>query len=245
VTESVRDSDLRGVLELVEAARAADVEEGLPTEVLERAQALVPCDLVVFVEFDTAQQVGLFGQSLPAGGDDTDSEAFWRHYWDSLPCSYPERSGDDRSITTISDFYTDREWHDTGMYVEYLGRHGVEREAMLCVSAPAGRTRRLLFYRGPGADFDARDRLVLSLLRPHLNELYQELERRRRPMADLTPRQWQLLRLVADGLSNAEIARELVVTKDTVRKHMENIFVRLDVTNRTGAIAQAFPTSPY
>jgi DNA-binding CsgD family transcriptional regulator len=245
VTETVRDSDLRAVLELIETARAADVEEGLPIEVLERAQALVPCDLLVFVELETAQQVVLFGQSLPTDADSSDGEAFWRHYWDSLPCSYPDRSGDDRSITTISDFYTDREWHDTGMYAEYLGRHDVEREAMLCVSAPAGRTRRLLFYRGRGSDFDARDRLVLSLLRPHLNELYQELERRRRPVPDLTPRQWELLRLVASGLSNAEIARELVVTKDTVRKHMENIFVRLDVTNRTGAIAQAFPGSPY
>jgi DNA-binding CsgD family transcriptional regulator len=35
------------------------------------------------------------------------------------------------------------------------------------------------------------------------------------------------------------------VTKDTVRKHLENIFARLGVTTRTGAIAQAFPTAPY
>ena len=97
----------------------------------------------------------------------------------------------------------------------------------------------------PGADFDHRDRLLLSLLRPLLNELYQELERRRRPTPDLTPRQWELLHLVASGRSNAEIALELVVTKDTVRKHLENIFARLDVTSRTGAIAHAFPTAPY
>jgi DNA-binding NarL/FixJ family response regulator len=36
-----------------------------------------------------------------------------------------------------------------------------------------------------------------------------------------------------------------VVSSDTVRKHMENIFARLGVTNRTAAIAQAFPTLPY
>jgi len=36
-----------------------------------------------------------------------------------------------------------------------------------------------------------------------------------------------------------------VVSKDTVRKHMENIFARLQASNRTAAIAQAFPTPPY
>jgi DNA-binding CsgD family transcriptional regulator len=76
-----------------------------------------------------------------------------------------------------------------------------------------------------------RHRLLLSLLRPHLNELHQELERRRRPVPDLTPRQRELLRLVASGHSNAEIARELVVSQDTVRKRLEKIFARLDLTN--------------
>jgi DNA-binding CsgD family transcriptional regulator len=244
VAESVRDRDLRGLLEVIEAARSTDVADGVPIAVLDRVQALVACDLLSFIELDTARQVCFFDQSVPDGGDDDPSdEAFWRHYWDSLPCCYPDRSGDDRSVTTLSDFYTRRQWHNTGMYADYLG--GVEREAMLCISAPAGRSRRLLFFRGPGADFDGRDRLLLSLLRPLLSELYQELERRRRPVPDLTPRQWELLRLVASGRTNAEIALDLVVTKDTVRKHLENIFARLDVTTRTGAVAQAFPTGPY
>jgi len=245
VAESVRDRDLRGLLDVIEAARSTDVAEGLPTAVLRRARALVACDMVSFVEFDSERQVSFHGQGLPDDVDDPGDAAFWRHYWDTLSCSYPDRSGDDRSVTTLSDFYTQRQWHNTGMYVDCLRLFGVEREVMLCISAPAGRTRRLLFFRGPGSDFDGRDRLLLSLLRPLLNELYQELERRRRPVPDLTPRQWELLHLVASGHTNAEIALELVVTKDTVRKHLENIFARLDVTTRTGAIAQAFPTGPY
>ena len=94
-------------------------------------------------------------------------------------------------------------------------------------------------------DFDARDRLLLSLLRPHLNEAYQHLARRRHTVPDLTTRQWQLLRLLARGHTNTEIARELVVSDSTVRKHLENIFARLGVTNRTAAIAKAFPAPPY
>jgi len=249
VAESVRDHELRGLLEVIETARSIDVAEGLPIALLVRVQALVACDLLSFVELDTARQVCFFDQSVPDGGyddrrdQDPADSAFWRHYWDSLPCCYPDRSGDDRSVTALSDFYTQRQWHNTGMYADCLC--DFEREAMLCISAPAGRTRRLLFFRGPGADFDSRDRLLLSLLRPLLSELYQEIERRRRPVPDLTPRQWELLRLVAYGRTNAEIALDLVVTKDTVRKHLENIFARLGVTTRTGAVAQAFPTGPY
>jgi DNA-binding CsgD family transcriptional regulator len=245
VTESIRGRDLRGLLQVIEAARSTDVPEGLPTALLERTRTLVASDMVSFVEFDSERQVIFFDQGLPDDVDGPAEEAFWRHYWDTASCSYPDRSGDDRSVTTLSDFYTQRQWHNTGMYADYFGRVGVEREAMLCISAPTGRSRRLIFFRGPGADFDGRDRLLLSLLRPLLNELYQELERRRRPVPDLTPRQWELLRLVAYGRTNAEIALDLVVTKDTVRKHLENIFARLGVTTRTGAVAQAFPTGPY
>jgi DNA-binding CsgD family transcriptional regulator len=248
VTESIRDRDLRGLLSVIDAARSIEVAEGLPVAVLDQVRTLIACDAITFADLDTAHHVDMFLQGRPDDDDDPggyDPGAFWRHYWDFLPRSYPERSGDRHSVTTISDFYTRRQYHDTGMYADYFGRNGIEHSALLCLSAPAGRTRRLILFRGRGADFDGRDRLLLSLLRPLLNELYQELERRRRPVPDLTSRQWELLHLVASGRTNAEIARELVVSKDTVRKHMENIFARLDVTNRTAAIAQAFPTPPY
>lgn len=46
---------------------------------------------------------------------------------------------------------------------------------------------------------------------------------------------------MARGYSNSDIARELVVSTATVRKHLENIFRRLGVTSRTAAAARAFP----
>ena len=55
----------------------------------------------------------------------------------------------------------------------------------------------------------------------------------------LSPRELELLRLVADGRSNGEIAQELVVAIGTVKKHLNNIFGKLDVRNRTQAVARA------
>jgi DNA-binding NarL/FixJ family response regulator len=60
------------------------------------------------------------------------------------------------------------------------------------------------------------------------------------PEPRLTPRQWQLLDLLAAGHTNAQIARRLGVSEGTVRTHLENIYRRLNVTNRTAAVMRAF-----
>jgi DNA-binding CsgD family transcriptional regulator len=54
-------------------------------------------------------------------------------------------------------------------------------------------------------------------------------------VAGLTPRQIEILRLVATGMSNAEIARLLVVSTRTVDHHVAAVFAKLDVHSRRQA----------
>ena len=56
----------------------------------------------------------------------------------------------------------------------------------------------------------------------------------------LTAREIEVLRLVATGRSNPEIAAELVLSEKTVARHLSNIFTKLDVRSRTAAAAYAF-----
>jgi two-component system, NarL family, nitrate/nitrite response regulator NarL len=58
--------------------------------------------------------------------------------------------------------------------------------------------------------------------------------------AGLTEREEQILRLVAQGLSNKVIARQLWVTEQTVKFHLSNLYRKLDITNRTEAARWAF-----
>jgi DNA-binding NarL/FixJ family response regulator len=58
--------------------------------------------------------------------------------------------------------------------------------------------------------------------------------------AGLTEREVEVLRLVASGKSNPEIAAALVLSEKTVARHLSNIFAKLDVSSRTAAAAFAF-----
>jgi len=56
----------------------------------------------------------------------------------------------------------------------------------------------------------------------------------------LTGREVEVLRLVATGLSNQEIATALVISEHTVRRHLQNIFAKIGVPSRAAATAYAF-----
>jgi DNA-binding NarL/FixJ family response regulator len=56
---------------------------------------------------------------------------------------------------------------------------------------------------------------------------------------DLTEREQEVLQLLAQGLSNQEIASSLVISVKTVRNHLSNIFSKMQVTDRVQAIIQA------
>ena len=59
------------------------------------------------------------------------------------------------------------------------------------------------------------------------------------PRIGLTPRELEVLRLVADGLSNAQVADRIGRTEGTVKVHLKNILQKLDVRDRTEAVTTA------
>ncbi len=244
------DRDLHALAAIVSQDRPDLPDgEGLPPSLLADLKEQIRCDVMCLIGFDSDRQTYWFVQEIPPidtpGWEDLE-RAHWEHYWDCRPCSHPDRTGDLRSVLKIEDFYSARQWHSTGMYTDHYLPQGYEHELQLCLpegspwTVGPGRTIRLYFLREPGPDFSERDRALLTLVRPHLHQAYLDAERRRHPVPRLTPRHNDLLRLIAAGHTNIQIARRLGISEGTVRTHLENIYERLHVSSRTAAVTRAF-----
>lgn len=105
---------------------------------------------------------------------------------------------------------------------------------------PHGTVGRLAFARDPDHPFAEEERAAAVLLQPHITDALR-VQSHRAAAQRLTTRQHELLRLVASGYDNVEIARQLCLSPATVRKHLENAFARLDVPSRTAAVARLWP----
>lgn len=86
-----------------------------------------------------------------------------------------------------------------------------------------------------------------ALLHPQVaSRVIQELTGRREaqinPFVELTDREVDVLRLIADGLSNREIAEQLVISENTVKGYVSNILSKLHLNDRTQAAVYAWQT---
>ncbi|MGX6607730.1 response regulator [Micromonosporaceae bacterium Da 78-11] len=76
-----------------------------------------------------------------------------------------------------------------------------------------------------------------SALAPAITE--RLIDRIRTPSTALSPRETEVLTLVADGLSNQQIAQRLFVSQATIKSHLVHIFAKIEAESRTAAVAIA------
>ncbi|MEL6467538.1 MAG: helix-turn-helix transcriptional regulator [Pseudomonadota bacterium] len=130
-------------------------------------------------------------------------------------------------------------WKDCQLYHRVSGRFGLTGFATLPLYA--GRTLAGVLYLGATSDadsarLDSAGLCDLSILATQLSTELVSLPRRH---PKLTPRQNDVARLVADGLTNRQIAEELATGEAAVCKHMKALHATFGVSTRT-AMARAW-----
>jgi DNA-binding CsgD family transcriptional regulator len=242
--------DLGQLLELTEAIEHGPDGERFAGQLLSCLCRLVGCDDVTYSDVDAGARLNHSYVSMTDDDEcdpvDEPDAPFWQHYWSCPPCSHGDTTGDVASVTMISDFYSARQWRSQPMFVDCMQPNGLTEEMMVSLPGPQGYAPRLLFWRET-RPFTDRDRLLARLLLPHILAAQRALGADLQaieapsPRCGLTLRQYELMRLVAMGLSSRQIARQLGISEGTVRKHLENVYQRLGVPNRAAAVATTFP----
>jgi DNA-binding CsgD family transcriptional regulator len=239
---SATEHDLRRMLDVVSPEKESTGRE-MPESVMRGLAELIPCSSVTFCMENPAH----LEEELPMQDYDlrevpsVQMEAVALHdlaYPDFAPCSRPELVGGPGVASMWQDYFGDREY-DRTLMAQFYRLGGFRHHLIVLLPSTDGLRRKVILWRDEGdSPFSERDRLLLTLLRPHLGTVRDRVEAERHTAPSLTPRQLELLRRVARGDTNRQIARGLGLSEATVRKHLENIYARLDVHSRTEALAR-------
>lgn len=232
-------SDVRALLDVVDDVEsAATAGEAVLTEVVLAGLArLVPSDTVWRADVDYTlhrnDMVSSDGRIAPTY--DAKQSRWWELVGEHPILSHRQRTGMQRALT-LSDFVDRRALKRLQIYDEFFHPFGVEYSLTVRINLSSARAVDLGCTRA-AKDFSERDRVVLDVLRLPLAHLLLRLCNPHPAFDDagLTRREQEVLGLVATGLSNAEIAATLFIAAGTVKKHVDNIFEKLDVHNRTQA----------
>jgi DNA-binding CsgD family transcriptional regulator len=192
-----------------------------PAAVLEKVHALVPCDVLEIGYVDMTGLVTAGVTLTPAAHRNTVLVELDLH----------EQHGGPFYLGVMH-------WRLHPALAEGCGNFLGRREDVLSIGFRNG-TDHIVQYSFSRArkHFTARELALLDLVSPALQRVARERPTPALP-ASLTITERRILCDVAAGFSNAEIAEDYSVAVSTVRKHLENAYRKLGVTNRMAAIAR-------
>lgn len=235
---ALRTTDYERVFEVLD--RCADVRTvpEFRTRIVTAMTDVFPVRVATcFVGSDYASQFADPEATLAGAGSWERNRSVYQKDWaryDVFGTPEARRRLEARRVASLSDLHDLPE--DSALYVrDYLDAWRMRSVNAMYLDLP-GKARALvgLFDNDENA-LGPRDLTALQLLARHLSALTRSLDAAPRSdlLAALTERQREVVRLVADGLSNAAIARRLTLTEDTVKKYVSRILAATGCASRT------------
>jgi DNA-binding CsgD family transcriptional regulator len=243
----ISSETLRRAVGLVDSLAELEAPAGFAAIVLPGLAALAGCDVTTYNEIGPGHGQTRYAD-YPAGCLDPATQPVFAAHVHEHPLVNHYRATGDGEPVMISDFLSRERFHRLGLYAEFF--RGIPVEHQVAVSLP-GPDREVIGVAMSRArrDFSEEDRALLSVLRAPLTAALLRARRRQQSgqaltamtfsgLANLTERETQILRLVAQGRTNASIARALEVSPRTVAKHLEHIYRKFEVSSRAAAVSR-------
>jgi DNA-binding CsgD family transcriptional regulator len=242
------------VLDLVGEVSALLELDELRDGLLTAIRTVVPCDYVSLNQVgpDPEQNWSIVEPTMPIQS----MELFYR-LADQNPLAERHLRTRDGRPYRISDVVTPAQFHQTDLYRELYAPIGIEYQISFALPSTGAQILAIAMSRRE-TDFTDDERELLSVARPHLIQIYRNALQHTaitsgpaapsRPSPDqntlqglgLTAAQAKVLGLIVSGQSTSDIAGELRISERTVQKHLQGVYRRLGVSDRSGAIHRAW-----
>ncbi len=171
------------MVRLVREIHAADDQDEFEQRLLDGLARLLPADILSFNELEPRRARARFA-AWPAGARERlDSRAFGALAGQNPLVEHYARTGDRRALR-ISDFISQRQLHERGVYRDVYRKLGVEYQLAVTLPAPRGKVIGVALNRS-SADFADRERQLLDLLRPLIVSAHELVAERARLRAGL------------------------------------------------------------
>lgn len=265
----LRRIELQRLLELTDALLDVATPSDLGRTLLSRLPAVVGGDTAVWHEVDIRPPVREYAFAWPTERVTLElaqraAPVLGTHPLFAIYRAHLAQGARTPPTARISEYVTRRQWHHSPLYREALP--DVD-DQLLLITAARGPLVQFVSVERKGRSFTHREQDILLAAGRHItaavrrartqpHPAIQTSPRPQRMLLDprppthastppgdqlLTPRQRQVLTLVAEGLTDAQIARRLGISSRTTSKHLQRIYTTLHVTNRIDALATALP----
>ena len=221
-----------------------NVVEGLPRLVASEVTTLSICDLAS----GTRRVIG-----FPPDAISPEDQACFNRLLHQHPLVRFHSTHPGGGACRISDCISTGAFRRQQIFADYYRAIGIDHAMAVPVIASRGLVMSYVLNR-KGLDFSDAERNLLDAMRPALANLYRfatiaagarAAETAGDAAEALTPRQLEVLRWVAAGKSDRQVAAILGTSVRTVQKHLENAYVALGVENRTAAVSRLRAAKSY
>lgn len=255
---SLSTKDFKAILDIVQMVNDDQSEGEISQQALARLRALVGCESTFYsrVDFATGSLVRATTQE-PHVADFFHLPGFHTvfHQHPALAAYRSNRLSLGTPVA-LTDLAGLRILRALPIYVDYHEPYGIN-DQMVCMVHQSGQRGATLSFNRARRGFSHRDRAVVTLLTPHVTQAVarqqrmvslsaairtlgrhaDQIDRARPQLLLLTSREQEVVEKLLGGITDQEIARSLTISSRTVHKHLENIYRKLHLGNRTSLIA--------